>query len=352
MQANDIPRVTSTSDQVEHFVYELRDPRSKSWHPETLHLLAPGLHPQTFYVGKSNTGDNRLRRHVNTAKLGKHPCHRCHVIKQILAEGLMPELVIIKRYPSESEAMAAEARHAARYPAERLTNILEAGTTGWSPSTATRAKISAGNKGKIPPPHVREAQRLAATGRPKTLQELKLLRAAMKGRVFTPEHRLHLSEAYARRGPEGIEKVRKALKGRRTKLTAEGEVTLIEMHLRGCSSNEIGKVIGLSQGHTSQVVIDMIEVGRLPRRITHVERMVRAAEIYNTGGEVMDVVAALGLGAKSSGYAILQAASRAGLVARQSPYRKPHKVHRATVSDGAPKGCLTPERLSSTVDEW
>jgi hypothetical protein len=122
------------------------------------------------------------------------------------------------------------------------------------------------------------------------------------------------------------------------------------MHLRGCSSNEIGKVIGLSQGHTSQVIIDLIEAGRLPRRITHAERMVQAAEIYNASGEVMDVVAALGLGARSSGYAILQAASRAGLVTHQSPYRQPHKINRATVNDSVTNGCLTPEPLSSTVD--
>lgn len=319
MKMNDTGRAIAVLNRVEHFVYELRDPRPKPWHPESLHLLDPSLHPQTFYVGKSNTGDNRLRRHLNLVKLGKHPCHRCRVIKQILAAGLMPELFIVERYSNETEALAAENRHATRYPAERLTNILEAGTTGWSPSAATRAKISAGNKGKVPAAHVKEAARLAATGRPKTPRELELLRAAMIGRVFTPEHRAHLAEAYARRGPEVIKKISASMKGRRTKLTPTGEETLIEMYLRDCPSSEIGKEVGLTQSHTCQVINDLIDAGKLPRRVTHEERMARAAEIYNTGGGVMDVVTALGLGAVSSGYSMLQAARRAGLLTQANP---------------------------------
>lgn len=304
---------------IRYFVYELRDPRPEIRHPETLSELAPDLNPQAFYVGKSKTSQNRMRQHLEQARDGKHPCHRRHVIRQIIAAGLGPEMVVVATYETESEALSAEAQHAKRYPKSRLTNILEAGTTGWSPTAEARARASARMQGFEMPAHVREAARLATTGRPKTPEEIEKIRAAMKGRPLTEGHRAAVTAGVRARDPEVYVRIGDALRGRHTKLTSEGEATVIAMQLVGHTQNEIGQAVGLSQSHTSQVILALIREGRLPRPTTRAELLNKVAEIYNAGGGVDDVVTALALGARSSGYAILKEAERAGLILARAP---------------------------------
>ena len=304
---------------VRYFVYELRDPRPEFRHPETLVELAPDLDPRTFYVGKSKTTENRLRRHLNQATSGKHPCHRCHIIRQIADVGLVPELIVVASYDIEADALAGEMEHARRYPKSRLTNILEAGTTGWSHSPESRARMAERMAGFEMPAHVREAQRRAVTGRPKTTEEIERIRSAMKGRPLSPEHRAHVAAGVRSRDPEVYVRIGNTLRGRRWKLTPEGEEMVIAMRRAGHVQAEIGKAVGLSQSHTSQVILALIRAGRLPKPMSRAERLAKAAAIYNAGGGADDVVKALDLGARSSAYLMLKAAERGGLIPSRTP---------------------------------
>ena len=319
---------TLPREPVRHFVYELRHVPG-GWHPETAGELAEGLSADTFYVGKSSTlrtVSYRFRRHINTAILGKHACHRCHVIRQMLRARQLPIFKIVELFETEEEAFAAEAARSKAYPAGRLTNAREGGLTGWQPSMETRRKISESNKGKIPPEHVRAAALRAVTGRVKTLEEIERIRATMKQRPFTDEHKANMRAHHVSKGANGEawrEKKRLALKGKHTKLAVGGEEQIVSMRLENKTCKEIGLAVGLSMAHTAEVIRGLIAEGRLPRPETTAERLARAAAIYNAGGGVDDVARSLNLLGCSGGYSALQRAGRAGLIPSKS-IRLPH----------------------------
>jgi len=320
---------TLPHEPVCHFVYELRHV-SGGWHPETAGALANGLSPDTFYVGKSSTDRTvsyRFRRHINTAILGKHACHRCHVIRQMLRARQLPIFKIVEIFETEEEAFRAEAARSKAYPAGRLTNAREGGLTGWRPSMETRRKISESNKGKIPPEHVRAAALRAVTGRVKTADEIERIRATMKQRPFTEEHKANMRAHHITKGPEGDawrEKLREIFIGKHTKLTAEGEEQVVMMRLAGRTCLEIGAVVGLSYGHVAEVIQGLIREGRLPKPESTAERLARAAAIYNAGGGADDVARSLGLIGRSGGYSAIRRAEQAGLITAKS-IRLPHE---------------------------
>jgi DNA-binding CsgD family transcriptional regulator len=137
--------------QTVYFAYELRDPTTPIWRPGRLAkaTIALGLHPQTFYVGKSQSSYDRLDQHVKQA-LSDESCrhHKCRVIRRVLATGARPLLVRISSFSDEGAAMLAEMELAARYPTGRLANgQLPDGTSGWSHRPEVRAQMSASRMG-------------------------------------------------------------------------------------------------------------------------------------------------------------------------------------------------------------
>lgn len=92
-----------------YYVYDLVDPRDG----------------RVFYVGKGK--GNRLHHHVREAVNGKRSA-KCARIREIRAEGLSHDAVIVSRYWDEQEALDAEASRIAEIGLHNLTNIMP---NGW-----------------------------------------------------------------------------------------------------------------------------------------------------------------------------------------------------------------------------
>jgi hypothetical protein len=95
----------------EFYVYELSDPRDGA----------------VFYVGKGK--GSRLWRHEVDAKAGK-PGAKCDRIRDILADGLRPQTMVVQSFRDETSAYRAEAQRIAHYGLDRLTNISPGGAGG------------------------------------------------------------------------------------------------------------------------------------------------------------------------------------------------------------------------------
>lgn len=111
---------------------------------------------QLRYVGKSSSGTARPRQHWRPGNLSKDPNqHKVRWLRQLLAAGLKPEVEVLETCDSAEALSEAEQHHIAywRMVGCNLVNIAEGGAGGatkWGPmSEATKARISAGNKGKL-----------------------------------------------------------------------------------------------------------------------------------------------------------------------------------------------------------
>lgn len=123
-------------------VYILKDPRI--------------LGPQSIrYVGKSEQGTQRLKEHLKPSSL-KKGTHKDNWIKQLLAEGLQPEIEIIQTCKSPEELFQAEAKWYQYYKhlGCPLTNLTDCGkgTTGYThtPETIETLKQKALARDKAP----------------------------------------------------------------------------------------------------------------------------------------------------------------------------------------------------------
>lgn len=172
------------------FVYGLTDPRTG----------------EIRYIGKTSQGMRRPLAHAWESKLAKERGrHKANWIAQLQREHLEYGVTVLDILPDTYGLDALEQRWIAYgrgvgWPLTNLTNGGE-GMHGFSPSAETRAKIAAGNRGKVRTAETRA--RLAETSR---------------GRRHTPEECARM-RAVVRRSPgprsaEAIAKSRAKLLGR------------------------------------------------------------------------------------------------------------------------------------------
>lgn len=181
-------------------------------------LCEPGTRT-VRYIGKTVNLKNRFKAHVKTSS--KEESHLGNWLRSLA--GVLPSMVTLREV-SEVDGSAAEIKYI-RIARESLgMNLVNAtdggeGTSGWIPSTETRAaigaaakargshtpehraKIRAGMLGKNRGPHTSEhraknsAARRGVKRAPRTPEHRAALRAAMMGREITPGARAKISAA-------------------------------------------------------------------------------------------------------------------------------------------------------------
>lgn len=77
---------------------------------------------RVFYVGRSNNPERRLAQHVTEARLVGTRIKRAQVIREILAAGLQPALIILETV-SLMDAFRAELKWIREHSGEGLTNV-------------------------------------------------------------------------------------------------------------------------------------------------------------------------------------------------------------------------------------
>lgn len=165
-----------------HLIYGLVDPRDA----------------RVFYVGRSCSGLKRPRQHWRPAHLAKWAhLHVARKIRQILAAGELPGVLVLERCAGADDLNDAEVRWIAHYRAAgvRLTNLTDGGggTSGWVPSAEWRRKVAAANTGKTMLPDTRRKLSLSHTGWSPSEETRKKI-SALKMRQ-TPETRRKIAEA-------------------------------------------------------------------------------------------------------------------------------------------------------------
>lgn len=195
----------------QYLIYGLRDPRTN------------GIR----YVGRSLRGLTRPREHASLGSLKRDRSHKANWIRELLREGLLPELVVLQEYTSEAETIAEETIwiRRLRFEGAQLTNHSDGGEgcglgyspskearrnlsaaltgkklspetiakrtasrAGWSPSPETRVKMSAATKGKSKPEGFGEKVAAAKRGKKRPLEFCERMSALMMGRNINPEH--------------------------------------------------------------------------------------------------------------------------------------------------------------------
>lgn len=165
------------------FIYGLCDPKNK----------------QLRYIGKSVNPKNRLRRHI--CDRNKYDTHKDRWLKNLINEGLRPELTIIDEVPKK-EWQYWEKFYISYFKCVGcyLTNTTEGGdqppsTKGRKHTKESRLKMSKTKKGK-PIPWLND-------GKPRTEEHKKNLSKSLKGRTspnkgktFSDEYKKKLSDSH------------------------------------------------------------------------------------------------------------------------------------------------------------
>lgn len=163
----------------EFIVYGLCDPRTG----------------ELRYVGKSTCGLSRPKAHLRPSVLRRTRSHCGNWIKQLTADGMKPEIVILETTITKDALVEAEQFYIAyfRFIGCNLTNLTCGGDgkVGWRMPQSTRDKIAkahlGGHKPKLSDAH-RAAISRANTGKIISEETRARLSAALKGKPKSPEH--------------------------------------------------------------------------------------------------------------------------------------------------------------------
>jgi hypothetical protein len=168
-----------------------------------------------FYVGKGKgVNPKRIRDHFNESARGINN-YRANVIRKILSEGKQVGSRVIFLTNDEEMAFEKERERIAFYGRENLTNKTDGGegASGCVPGTEARLHMSLASKGKKKSEghskHISEGLKKVYAGttgtdlRERRSEAIKKAYAegrhtggaALKGREFSDEHCLHLSES-------------------------------------------------------------------------------------------------------------------------------------------------------------
>lgn len=156
-----------------HIIYGLSDPG--------------GANPKVRYVGYTRRPlAKRLSAHLTTAKARKY--HRHHWIMHVLESGRRPTAVVLEEVTAENW-QERECWWIAHLAGNDLVNSTAGGGGLVDPSAETRAKISAGNKGKRKLASIAALAALAVARRGQSLPDetRAKIAAAHAGRTFSPE---------------------------------------------------------------------------------------------------------------------------------------------------------------------
>lgn len=158
-------------------IYGLEDPRTG----------------QIRYVGRSSSGLERPKHHTVPAALAKEPNrHKASWLRGLVAEGKKPTIRVLEAFESGDDLTSAERFWIAQAKglAWPLTNLTDGGEglLGRKHSAETKAKIGAGNKGKIISQAARDAMRAKSLGRKHTPEARDKMSAQRAGRRLSPEH--------------------------------------------------------------------------------------------------------------------------------------------------------------------
>src|ERR1035437_9487899 len=162
---------------MQNIIYGLVDPRSS----------------QLRYIGRSANGLTRPSKHWTPSNLRKDKTHKANWIRAVLAEGLIPKVIVIELVAAPELLNDAE-RKWIRYwrkAGAPLTNGTEGGEgiVGWKHSEQSREKI-----------------RLAGIGRQISLEGRAQISKAQKGRAKSLETKAKISEALkGRASPKSAE---------------------------------------------------------------------------------------------------------------------------------------------------
>lgn len=183
--------------EAKNIVYGLKDPRTE----------------EVRYIGKSVHGIRRAKAHLCPSNLSKVN-HKNHWIKQLIAENLTYEIVILETCLDEASVLVAEVKWIAigRGAGWKLTNATDGGEgcSGLVVSDEGRAKMSA-----------------AHVGKKWTAESIARRSATVRGRKWSSERRA--KSANIKVSDETREKLRIANSGR--KLTEEHKEKLRQAHL-------------------------------------------------------------------------------------------------------------------------
>lgn len=166
-------------------VYGLVDPRTE----------------EIRYIGLSTQGLKRPKQHHTPYYLNNETnTHKARWIRQLLSEGLIPDIVVLKQCVSVEEVEAAERDLIAEYRAlgARLTNLADGGLGpfGVIRSEDTKKRMSKAKLGKPRPPHVGEAISRALKGKPPANPEhVRRLGESWKGQKRSEETKARMSAA-------------------------------------------------------------------------------------------------------------------------------------------------------------
>ena len=149
------------------------------------------------YVGKAETPlFSRLDRHLSEARGKKSQSHKCNWIRNLLAAGLRPEVVILEDGFVSSQALSeAEVWNIAywKFLGCRLTNTTLGGegTLGWSPSAETRKTWSLQRMGRRPSSETRAKLSAIRTGKRHSVETRQKISKGNSGRVYPQTIKAH-----------------------------------------------------------------------------------------------------------------------------------------------------------------
>lgn len=201
------------------------------------------------YIGKTmRTANRRLRRHLARCYVEDVHTHKNRWLRELLALGLEPSIVVVETCASPGALNESEKRHIASALASgaRLTNSTPGGDGGSGKHT----------------PESKEKIRRALAGKPKTAQHRLNSGMAQRGKVVTKETRMKLSEERRRRGWYPPPRYGEA--NNKTKLTADAIKEICR--LRGIvSQRDLAARFGVSHSAIGKVQRKHLRVREWPR---------------------------------------------------------------------------------------
>lgn len=121
------------------------------------------------YIGKSTTGMRRPRSHKYLSNLRNEKTHKANWIRSLVHQGLQPAITVLETFDSEASLSDAERFWIAqgRGLGWHLTNATKGGdgSTGYTKSAETRAKIGAKARGRVLSAEARVNMSLASKAR-------------------------------------------------------------------------------------------------------------------------------------------------------------------------------------------
>lgn len=159
-----------------YYVYE-------HWRPDT---------NKCFYVGKGKNKRAWDMKHMRN-------CHHMAVVSKLTSLGYSVDIRIIAQQLSHDEAIAMEIEKIAFYGIDNLTNMTEGGDGMANPTAETRAKISISQKKRFSDPREKAKLSFRAKGRKISDETKKKISIAGKGRKVSEETKLKIKEAAKKR---------------------------------------------------------------------------------------------------------------------------------------------------------